>query len=67
MTVELTDEQLDVCIHDGISLYSKYAYTPERYLILNLKYYEPGKGIDLHEFKVMSVKQISLPRDNIMG
>lgn len=66
-TIELTDEQLDVCIHDGISLYSKYAYTPERYLVLNLKYYEPGRGIDLSEFKVMSVKQISLPRDNIMG
>ena len=58
MTVELTDEQLDVCIADGISLYSKYSYYPERYLLLNLKYYEPGKGIDLHEFKVMSVKHI---------
>lgn len=67
LTVELSPEQLDVCIHDGISLYSKYAYWPERYLVLNLKYYEPGKGIDLSEFKVMSVKAISLPRDNIMG
>ena len=67
MTVELSPEQLDVCIHDGIALFSKYSYYPERYLLLNLKYYEPGKGIDLHEFKVMSVKQISLPRDNIMG
>ena len=27
-TVELSPEQLDVSIHDGISLYSKYAYTP---------------------------------------
>ena len=56
MTVELSPEQLDVCIHDGIALFSKYSYYPERYLLLNLKYYEPGKGIDLHEFKVMSVK-----------
>ena len=67
LTVELTDEQLDVAIHDAISLYSKYAYTPEKYLVLNMKYYEPGKGFDLGEFNVMSVKAISLPRDNIMG
>lgn len=67
MTVELTDEQLDVCIHDGISLYSKYAYTPERYLTVNLKYYKPGQGVDLSEFNIMSVKSMSVPRDNIMG
>ena len=67
LTVELTDEQLDCCIHDGISLYSKYATWPEKFLVLNLKHYEPGRGIDLAEFKVMSVKSISLPRDNVMG
>ena len=66
-SVELSPEQLDVCIHDGISLYSKYAYVPERYLILNLNKYEPGKGIDLHEFKVMSVKSIALQRDHMFG
>lgn len=67
LTVELTDEQLDVCIHDGISIYSKYHQDPEKYLTLNLKYYEPGKGIDLSDFKVMSVKELALPRDNVMG
>lgn len=36
-------------------------------MVVNLKYYEPGKGIDLSEFKVMSVKSIALPRDNVMG
>ena len=66
-TVELSPEQLDVSIHDSISLYSKYAYTPEKYLTLNLKFYKPGVGIDLSEFKVMSVKSLSVPRDNVMG
>lgn len=67
MTVELTDEQLNVAIHDGISVYSKYAYTPEKYLTINLKYYVPGRGIDLSEFRIMSVKNIAVPRDNVMG
>lgn len=67
MTVELTDEQLNVCIHDAISLYSKYAYTPERYLAVNLKFYKPGIGVDLSEFNIMSVKSMSVPRDNVMG
>ena len=66
-TVELSPEQLDVAIYDGISLYSKYAYRPEKYLVVNLDYYEPGKGIDLSEFKIMSVKSVALPRDNVMG
>ena len=67
LTVELSEEQLDVCIHDGISLYSKYAYRPERYLAVNLKFYKPGVGLDLSDFKIMSVKSMSVPRDNVMG
>ena len=54
LTVELTDSQINSCIADGISLYSKYAYTPEKYLIVNLKYYEPGIGIDLHEYNIIA-------------
>ena len=67
VSVELTDEQLNSCIADALSIYSKYAYTPERYLTVNLKYYQPGKGLDLHEFNIMSVKNIGLQRDNVFG
>lgn len=66
-TVELTDEQLNVAIMDGIQLFSKYHYRPDKYLAVNMGYYEHGVGIDLTEFKIMSVKNISLPRDNVMG
>lgn len=65
--VELTDEQLNLCIADAISLYSKYAYTPEKYLVVNLNFYEKDVGIDLSEFNIMSVKDIALQRDNIFG
>ena len=65
--VELTDEQLNLCIADAISLYSKYAFTPEKYLVVNLNFYEKDVGIDLSEFNIMSVKDIALQRDNIFG
>lgn len=67
LTVELNDQQLNACIGDAIQLYSKYAYRPEQYLTINLKYYKPGKGIDLTNFKIMSIKDISFQRDNIFG
>lgn len=74
VTVELTDEQLNLCIADAISLYSKYAYTPEKYLVVNTKFYkherfpnDPEAGVDLSEFHIMSVKDISFARDNLFG
>lgn len=39
VTVELTDEQLNLCIADAMSLYSKYCYTPVKYLVVNTKFY----------------------------
>lgn len=67
VTVELTDSQLNTCIADAIAIYSKYAYTPEKYLIVNTKFYKPGVGIDLKDFNIMSVKDISFQRDNLFG
>ena len=67
LTVELTESQINSCIADGISLYSKYAYTPEKYLIVNTKFYKPGIGIDLKDYNIMSVKDVSFQRDNIFG
>ena len=47
ITVELTDQQLNACIGDAIQVYSKYAYRPEQYLVVNLKFYDPELGLDL--------------------
>lgn len=65
--VELTDSQLNSCIADALAVYTKYAYAPEKYLVVNLKYYEHGRGVNLSEFNIMSVKDVSFQRDNIMG
>lgn len=67
VTVELTDSQLNSCIADGIALYSKYAYTPEKYLIVNTKFYKPGCGIDLTGYGIMSIKDIAFQRDSLLG
>lgn len=36
-------------------------------MTVNLKYYKPGEGLDLHEFKIMSVKDIATQRDAVFG
>jgi hypothetical protein len=59
LTVELTDSQINSCIADGIAIYSKYAYTPEKYLIVNTKFYKSGIGINLAPYRIMSIKDIS--------
>ena len=67
ITVELEDNQLNVCIQNALEKYTKYAYFPEQYLPYNLKYYEPGVGANLAKFNVMSVKDIAIGRDRMLG
>ena len=67
LTVELTDSQLNSAISNAMRIFTKYFYTPDKYLVLNLKHYKPGIGIDLSEFKVMAVKDISYQRDAVLG
>ena len=67
VTVELNDNQLNSCIGNAIRIFSRYEYRPESYLQVNLKYYKPGEGLDLHEFKIMSVKDIATQHDAIFG
>ena len=66
-TVELDDNQLKSCIGDAIRIFTRYEYHPDSYLTVNLKYYKPGEGLDLHDFHIMSVKDISTSRDAIFG
>ena len=65
---ELTRKQIEICLADALEIYTKYAwFGPDKYLAVNLKFYVPGKGLDLHGFNISSVKEISTPRDNLMG
>lgn len=67
VTIELTDEQLNACIAAAIRIFTRYEFHDESYLQVNLRYYKPGEGLDLHDFHIMSVKDISTQRDAIFG
>ena len=65
VTVELNDNQLNICIQNALEKYTKYAYLgADKYLVVDMDCYEPGRGLNLKQFNVQSVKDISLPRDN---
>lgn len=66
-TIEIDDNQLNSCIGDAIRIFSRYAYFPEHYIPVNLKDYKPGIGLDLREYRVMSVKDIATSRDAVFG
>lgn len=67
VNVELTDAQFDVCIQNAIQLYTKYAYFDEKFLTVDLNFYEPNKGLDLSQWNVVVVKKISTTRDAMGG
>lgn len=59
ITIELTDEQLDLCFQRACELYTKYATFDTEYLIVNLRdKYVAGEGIDLSEWDVAVVNTI---------
>jgi len=65
VTVELSQEQLNLAVQNSLEKYTKYAYFgPDKYLVVNVNKYEHGRGINLAEFDVASVKDVSFQRDN---
>lgn len=67
LTVELTQEHFNVAIADSLSLYSKYASFPQKYICANLKFYKHHKGLDLSQWNVADVKEISTRKDAMWG
>ena len=60
VTVELDDTQIDYCIQNALEKYTKYAWMgPDKYVMVNTKYYEPGRGLNLADKRILSVKEIS--------
>lgn len=65
ITVELEENQLNVCIQNALEKYTKYAsFGVDQFLLVNLDKYIPGKGLDLSQFNVACVKEIAFQRDN---
>ena len=47
ISIELTDDQLNICIEDALEIYTKYVHNEERFYKLDLTTYEEDKGIKL--------------------
>lgn len=67
ITVELTDQQFNVIIADALTLYTKYASFPIKYIAVDLKFYKPGIGLDLRPWNVTYVREIATGRESLWG
>lgn len=67
VTVELDKTQFDAIIGDAVELYTKFASFEEKYLLLDLKDYEPGKGFDTSKYRITSVRDMATTRDTLYG
>jgi hypothetical protein len=68
----LSKEHFKVAIADALTLYSKYASFPTKYLAVNLGNYnfdeeEGPKGLDLSEWNVAVVRDVAAKNDRIFG
>lgn len=68
LTVELEEQQLNLCIQFALETYTKYAYMgPDKYLFEDLNRYEHGKGLNLKKYNIIAIKEISTIRDNALN
>lgn len=66
ITVELTDEQFDVCIADALTLYSKYASFEIEDIMVDLCDYEHGRGINLSRYNICDIHDVAFGRDSYL-
>lgn len=66
ITVELTREQMEMCLGDALEKYSKYASFPIEDIVVPLKGYDPKKGLDLSEYNITDIHDISFKRDTLL-
>lgn len=55
VTVELTEDQLNVAINDALEYFTEYSDAQENYVLLNLEDYEEDIGISLSAHNVKSI------------
>lgn len=66
ITVELTEAQFDLCIQNALERYTKYASFDIEDIVVDLKDYVKGVGIDLSQYHIADIRDISFPRDFLM-
>ena len=64
--VELSKKQIEICMADAIELYSKYASFDIQDLIVPLSGYTLSGGLDLSEYNIADIHDISFRRDTLL-
>ena len=64
--VELSKRMIQVCIADAIEKYTKYASFDTQDIIVSLDGYVKGKGLDLSEYNIADIHDISFKRDTLL-
>jgi hypothetical protein len=57
---------IQVCIADAIEKYTKYASFDTQDIIVSLDGYVKGKGLDLSEYNIADIHDISFKRDTLL-
>lgn len=65
-TAELTRKMCEICVADAIEKYSKYASFPIRDQIISIEHYDKKEGIDLSEYNIADIRDISFKRDALL-
>ena len=64
--VELTQEQMEICLADALEKYTKYASFETCDIPVSLRNYDSKKGLDLSEYNIADIHDISFKRDTLL-
>ena len=64
--VELTREQMEICVADALEKYSKFASFEIRDILVPIDSYDPKTGLDLSRYNITDVHDISFKRDALL-
>ena len=62
-TVELTREHYEIALQEALELYTKFASFDVEDIVVSLEKYDPKCGLDLSEYKIADIHDISFRRD----
>jgi len=64
-TQEITRKQCEYCLMKALQVYTKFASQPVEDIIVPLKGYDKNLGLDLSEYNIADIHDISFRRDSI--
>ena len=63
--VELTREQMEICLADALEKYTKYASFEIQDIVVSLKDYDSKNGLNLAEYNIADIHDIAFKRDTL--